>query len=108
MKGEVATGQNFGGHNKMRENFYVTKGVNERLNIRLVIYIQTLIDTLEVEKDYLQIFDISGDKLIHTQEEPSYKREYRLSKKHKNEKLFCIRTDEENRSYWTLMYASEY
>ena len=28
--------------------------------------------------------------------------------KYKDGKLFCIRTDEENSSYWTLMFAHEY
>lgn len=92
----------------MKEEFYVTKGINEKLDIRMVIYIQTLIETMEVEKDYLQVFNISDDTLIHTQEEPDYRKEYRLSKKYKDEKLFCIRTKDINSSYWTLMYANEY
>ncbi len=92
----------------MKEKFYVTKRINERLDMRLIFYIQTLIDTMEVEHDYLQVFSISGNILIHTQEEPNYQKEYRLSKKYKDDRLFCIRTDEEKGSFWTLMYASEY
>ena len=92
----------------MQEKFYVTKGINEGLDMRLIFYIQALIDTMEVEQDYLQVFSISGDILVHTQEEPNYKKEYRLSKKYKDDRLFCIRTDEEKGSFWTLMYANEY
>ncbi len=29
----------------MKEKFYVTKGINEGLDMRLIFYIQTLIDT---------------------------------------------------------------
>ncbi len=92
----------------MKEKFYVTKKINERLDMRLIFYIQTLIDTMEVEHDYLQVFSISGNILIHTQEEPNYQKEYRLNKKYKDDKLFCIRTDKEKESLWTLMYANEY
>ena len=83
----------------MKDKFYVTKWINESLDMRLIIYIQTLIATLEVDTDYLQVFDISENTLIHSQEEPEYSREYRLSKKYKDEKVFCIRTDEEKYSY---------
>lgn len=92
----------------MNNKFYVTKEVNERLDMKIVIYIQTIIATMEVEIDYLQVFDISGNILTHSQEVPEYEREYRLSKKYEDERLFCIRTDEEKKSYWTLMFSSEY
>lgn len=93
----------------MNEKFYVTNGINENLDMRIVIYIQTLIATMEmVEIDYLQVFDISGNTLIHSQEVPEYTKEYRLSKKYEDEKIFCIRTTEEKSSYWTIMFASEY
>lgn len=92
----------------MNKKFYVTKEVNERLDIKIVIYIQTIIATMEVEIDYLQVFDISRNILTHSQEVPEYEMEYRLSKKYEDERLFCIRTDEEKKSYWTLMFSSEY
>ena len=92
----------------MNKKFYVTKEVNERLDIKIVIYIQTMIATMDVEIDYLQVFDISGNILTHSQEVPEYEREYRLSKKYEDERLFCIRTDEDKKSYWTLMFSSEY
>lgn len=92
----------------MKEKFYVTKGINENLDMRLVIYIQTILATMEVEVDYLQVFHISGNTLIHSQEVPEYTRKYRLSKKYSDEKLFCIRTTEKKNRYWTLMFAHEY
>ena len=90
------------------EKFYITKGVYETLDMRIITYIQALIKSMEIEVDYLQVFSISGNVLIHTQEEPEYTKEYTLSKEYKDEKLFCIRTEEENNSYWTLMFAYEY
>ena len=93
----------------MNGKFYVTKEINEKLDIRMVIYIQTLIATMEVKEiDYLQVFYISENTLTHSQEVPEYTREYKLSKKYEDANLFCIRTDEENHSYWTLMFAYEY
>lgn len=93
----------------MKPKFYVTKEINESLDIRLVIQVQTLITTIQIEEvDYLQIFEIEDDTLTHRQEIPEYKKEYRLNKSYKDEKLFCIRTDEPEQSYWTLMYAREY
>lgn len=92
----------------MKDKFYVTREINESFDMRLINNIQTLIDTLEVDTDYLQVFDLSGNTLIHSQEEPEYSKEYQLSKKYKDGKLFCIRTDEENSRYWTLMFAHEY
>lgn len=92
----------------MKDSFYVTREINNTFDMRLIIYIQTLIDTLEVDTDYPQIFDISENTLIHSQEEPEYLKEYQLSKKYEDGKLFCIRTDEGKSSYWTLMFAHEY
>ena len=92
----------------MKIGFYTTKEVNERLDMKIVIYIQTLIATMEIEKDYLQVFDISGNILTHSQEVPEYMKKYKLNKKYRDDKLFCIRTDEENQSYWTLMFSYEY
>lgn len=92
----------------MKENFYTTKAIAETLDMRLLINIQTLIASMEKDSDYLQIFTIEGDKLTHSQEVPEYSKEYRLHKKYKDEKIFAIRTEEEKRSYWTIMFCSEY
>ncbi len=90
------------------EKFYITKGVYETLDMRIITYIQTLIKSMDIEVDYLQVFSISDNVLIHTQEVPEYIKEYTLSKEYRDEKLFCIRTEEENSNYWTLMLAHEY
>jgi uroporphyrinogen-III decarboxylase len=92
----------------MKENFYTTKAIAESLDMRLLINIQTLIASMEKDADYLQIFTIEGDKLTHSQEIPGYRQVYRLHKKYKEDKIFAIRTEEEKRSYWTIMFCSEY
>jgi hypothetical protein len=92
----------------MKENFYITKAIAETLDMRLLINIQTLIASMGSDADYLQVFTIEGDKLTHSQEIPEYSQEYRLHKKYKDEKIFAIRTEEEKRSYWTIMFCSEY
>jgi uroporphyrinogen-III decarboxylase len=92
----------------MKEMFYTTKAIAEILDIRLLINIQTLIASMKKDADYLQVFTIEGYKLTHSQEVPEYSKEYRLHKKYKDEKIFAIRTEEEKRSYWTIMFCSEY
>ncbi|GLI57314.1 hypothetical protein PM10SUCC1_28280 [Propionigenium maris DSM 9537] len=89
-------------------HFYITKNVGDSLDGKLLIYIQSLIESMNVEKDYLQVFEISGNTLTHSQEEPEYSKEYKLNEKYENGKLFCIRTAEEESSFWTLMFAYEY
>ena len=52
----------------MKEKFYTTKAIAETLDLKLLINIQTIIAAMDSNMDYLQIFNIQGDKLIHTQE----------------------------------------
>ena len=92
----------------MNDKFYTTKAIAETLDMRLLINIQTLICSMGKDTDYLQVFTIEGDKLTHSQEVPEYSQEYRLHKKYKDDKIFAIRTDEEKRSYWTIMFCYEY
>ncbi|MGY5218442.1 MULTISPECIES: DUF960 family protein [Clostridium] len=62
---------------------YVTKGINENLDIRLQLIMWNLIDELKkkVKVDYLQIFRLSkvhGSiiKITHEQEVPQYKDDF--------------------------------
>jgi hypothetical protein len=92
----------------MTRDFYVTKSVLDTLDLSLITKIDAAICSVPVDLDYLQVFDILGDRLIHTQEVPEYTREYLLDEKHEDCKLFVIKTEEQNRRYWTVMYANEY
>lgn len=78
---------------------YVTAGVNSKVDVKLQILIWKLIDELEGEKDYLQVFEMSPIgtidcpilKIIHRQEEPVYTRVYYVfSDQIIDEKIFVI------------------
>lgn len=62
---------------------YVTKGVMTTLPVGLQWLLWGMIDSMPVEKDYLQVFELSvcngRQKVVHKQEVPEYKREYFLN-----------------------------
>ena len=56
---------------------YLTKGIQEYIDIPLQITLWRLIEKLEIEVDYLQVFEIeqlpnSQVRITHRQEEPEY------------------------------------
>lgn len=63
-----------------KDNRYVTRGVNEKVDIRLQLMIWSMLDKLKdegnVELDYLQVFKIrkEGNKVVinQSQEVPEY------------------------------------
>lgn len=70
-----------------QENRYVTKLVNENLDIRIQLRIWNLIDELKelMEVDYIQIFRISQInksriEITHEQEIPEYKAIYEIDR----------------------------
>jgi len=91
---------------------YVTRGINGSVTYELQLLLWDLIDQLDVEQDYLQIFkleDKRGEvKLTHRQEEPDYRKDYILKAKEfsieMDNKIFVIDDGE----YATMMFASEY
>lgn len=98
-----------------QENRYITKGVNENLDIRLQIRIWNLIDGLKelMEVDYLQIFRISQVnksriEITHEQEIPEYKAIYEIDRKEivleSDAKIYVI---SEN-GYRVMMFSEEY
>ena len=42
-----------------KENRYITRGINEKLDLPLQILLWNLVDDLKIEKDYLQVFKLS-------------------------------------------------
>ena len=42
-----------------KENRYITRGINEKIDLQLQILLWSLVDDLKVEKDYLQVFKLS-------------------------------------------------
>ena len=69
-----------------KDNRYVTRGVNEEVDIRLQLIIWSIIDKLKdkgnVELDYLQVFKIrkEGNKVVinQSQEVPEYSCTYEI------------------------------
>ena len=91
--------------------FYVTKHIRETLSCKLLLYIYRLIEELsqEVEEvDYLQVFDIHGDMLLHHQEVPEYRKEYKLEFEVNDMKLFVVRQGDGEECQWIVMYSDEY
>lgn len=89
---------------------YATKGVCERIPPLLQILMWNLIQIIPVERDYLQVFNLSEingkQKIEHIQEEPEYRKEYLLNTDTPIfiGKVFVI--DDETHS--TMLLAEEY
>ena len=67
---------------KFENERFITRGVEENLNPLLVMVLWELIDSMTIQQDYLQVFELSEEKgkqkIEHVQEDPEYKREYLL------------------------------
>ena len=90
---------------------YLTRGVKENLSIPIQITLWRMIEKVTVEKDYLQIFEISqlpNNQLhiIHKQEVPEYSSELVISGtiQESNIKIYVIDGGE----YSTMLLADEY
>ncbi|MDU7453318.1 DUF960 family protein [Clostridium saudiense] len=99
-----------------KDNRYVTRGVNEEVDIRLQLMIWSMLDKLKdeenVELDYLQVFRIrkEGKKIVisQSQEVPEYLCTYEIH-------LEDIQIDDEIKvyvidsgEYSTMLFPSEY
>ena len=99
-----------------KNNRYVTRGVNGKIDIRLQLIMWSMIDKLKdegnVELDYLQIFKIrkDGNKIVinQSQEVPEYSCTYEIG-------LEDIQIDDEitmyvidSGEYSTMIFPSEY
>ena len=74
---------NKGGIDIFNNQKFITRGVAENIPIPLQLLMWEMIRTLPVDKDYLQVFSLSEkdgkQRIIHTQEEPEYEKEYVLN-----------------------------
>lgn len=91
-------------------NRFITRGIAEKVPLSLQIIMWNLIDTMDITKDYLQVFELSESngmqKIVHSQEQPEYKKEYlfKMDAPFLNEKIFVI--DDETHS--TMLFSYEY
>lgn len=90
---------------------YVTRGVAAELSMPLQLLLWYLIDSMETEqKDWLQVFTLEPEdgkqKIVHTQEEPPYRREHLLEFGDPpiSAKLFVI----DDGDHSTMLLAEEY
>lgn len=88
---------------------YLTRGVDLTIPLELQIFMWSCIDNLKVEKDYLQVFNLSVvngiQRVEHKQEVPKYKNTYSvLVSNPVDAKIFVIDDDE----YSTMLLAEEY
>lgn len=99
-----------------KNNRYVTRGVNEEVDIRLQLIMWSMLDKLKdkgnVEVDYLQIFKVrkEGNKIVinQSQEVPEYSCTYEIE-------LEDIEIDDvikvyviDNGEYSTMLFPHEY
>ena len=95
-----------------KENRYMTKGIADSIDFGLQVLLWNLIDELEIEKDYLQVFHIRGTGksciIEHSQEVPEYKRvyEYPGTIMELGEEVTIFAIDDGNNS--TMLFADEY
>ncbi|MDU2156821.1 DUF960 family protein [Clostridium sp.] len=95
-----------------KENRYITRGINEKIDLQLQILLWSLVDDLKVEKDYLQVFKLSrvGDviNIEHIQDVPKYKSFIKVNAKDlefKEEiKIYVI----DSGVYSTMLLSEEY
>lgn len=99
-----------------KDNRYVTRGVNEEIDIRLQLIMWSMIDKLKnegnIELDYLQVFKLrkEGNKVIieQIQEAPEHKVSYTIEiediKIGNENKIYVIDSVE----YSTMLLPSEY
>lgn len=93
---------------------YLTRGVDEKISQFLQMLMWDMIDEMQIEKDYLQVFnlipaELNGEKvlkIVHSQEKPPYQRTIMLSNLTPpiQEKLFVI----DDGDHSTMMLADEY
>ena len=99
-----------------KDNRYVTRGVNDEVDIRLQLIMWSMIDKLKdeesVELDYLQVFKLrrEGNKIVinQSQEVPEYSCTYEIE-------LEDVQLDDEIKvyvidsgEYSTMIFPSEY
>lgn len=99
-----------------KSNRYITRGVNDEVDIRLQFLMWSIIDNLNekgnVKVDYLQVFKLRKEGAFivikHYQEVPKYKKAYTLELEdielNNNLKIYVIDSGE----YATMLLPEEY
>ncbi|MGN1106936.1 MAG: BREX system Lon protease-like protein BrxL, partial [Huintestinicola sp.] len=89
---------------------YLTQGVNAAIPIVLQLVMWKMISDIPAEKDYLQVFRLSGENgiqtIIHEQEQPAYKKivSFQWPEAVVTQKVFVI----DDGDHCTMLLAEEY
>ncbi|CEQ15123.1 DUF960 family protein [Paraclostridium sordellii] len=94
-----------------KENRYMTRELAEEIPLEINILIWSLIDSLTIEKDYLQIFELNPIgkgifEIIHKQEVPAYESCIYINNDDIKDKLKIYAID--SVEYSTLMFSYQY
>lgn len=94
-----------------KENRYMTRKIVETLPVELTILLWDLIDNLNIEKDYLQIFEINPIglgvvEIVHKQEVPEYEASIYIQNDSIKDKFKIYVID--SMEYSTMMFSNEY
>ncbi|MDB0440330.1 hypothetical protein C4R89_12385 [Clostridioides difficile] len=90
---------------------YLTRGISIQIPLEIQIMMWSMIEGLNVKKDYLQVFEIKPIKnnllkIEHRQEVPNYKKEVVITNTGVNSKVKIFVIDDGEHS--TMMLSSEY
>lgn len=90
---------------------YLTREVAERVPLEIQILMWNLVEEIEGEKDYLQIFELIPDgcefvEIIHKQEIPEFTFSYTIKNVEIETKMKLYIID--NGQYSTMMFSHEY
>ena len=91
---------------------YLTRGVAAEIPVEVQLFLWLLIDSIEGQADYLQVFHLSPENgaqhIIHTQEVPPFRAEYDITlgrdESFVTASLFVI----DDGDHTTMLLASEY
>lgn len=89
---------------------FTTRGISEKVPLVLQVIMWNMIDTMDTVKDYMQVFELSEEngkqKIIHSQEQPPYKKEYLFNTgtPFLNAKIYVI----DNETHSTMLFNYEY
>ena len=88
---------------------YLTCGVNETIPIVIQLIMWKMVADIPIEKDYLQIFRLSGENgiqtIVHEQEQPEYRESVSFEwNEPVNQKIYVI----DDGDHCTMLLAEEY
>lgn len=91
---------------------YLTRGVVAEIPLGLQLVLWHLIDSIEGEEDYLQVFYLEPQNgkqhIIHTQEVPPYRAEYHISLSRDESPVTASLFVIDDGDHTTMLLASEY